>query len=348
LVDVIGIWLYYEKHIVFVSILYMIFLVLAIRGLNHWRKRAFKKRPRLFPLFGVTFHVRQGLIIGKFFPPHKGHRFLIETAASQVDALTVVVCDKRGESIPAKLRAKWVQEIHPKVRVLVVDDIGAEDDSKAWADYTLKFLGYCPDVIFTSEEYGERYAHFLGADHVLVDRKRETVPISGTAVRNNPQGSWEYLDPPVRGFFALRVSIVGAESTGKTTLAKTLADHFQTVWVPEFGRQYTEGKMTSGNTKWESEEFIFIAEKQNQIEDDYSKQCNKLLICDTDSFATSLWHERYLGFRSEKVDRMSTERTYALYLLAGDEIPFVQDGTRDGEHIRHDMQKQFEVELKKT
>jgi NadR type nicotinamide-nucleotide adenylyltransferase len=292
--------------------------------------------------------MKHGLVIGKFFPPHKGHKYLIDTASGQTTDLTVVVCDKEGEAIPARLRAAWLREIHPNARVMVVADIGADDDSKRWAEYTLSFLGYKPDVVFTSEDYGERYASFLGAKHVLVDRQREAIPISGTQVRDNPLLAWDFLEPPVRGHFALRVCVVGAESTGKTTLAKALAERLKTVWAPEFGRQYWEAKMAAPEgAEWQTEEFMFIAEQQNKLEDELAKRCNKVLACDTDSFATSLWHERYMGFMSEKVDALSSGRNYSLYLLAGDEIPFVQDGTRDGEHIRHDMQKRFSDELVK-
>jgi len=60
----------------------------------------------------------------------------------------------------------------------------------------------------------------------------------------------------------------------------------------------------------------------------------RLLICDTDALATSIWHERYFGTTSREVARLAAARSYALYILTGDDIPFVQDGIRDGQHIR--------------
>lgn len=68
----------------------------------------------------------------------------------------------------------------------VIPDTLNDDDSAGWAEYTRRWLGYTPDVVFTSEDYSERYAYYLGCRHVLVDRERRHVAISGTAIRSNP------------------------------------------------------------------------------------------------------------------------------------------------------------------
>jgi len=290
----------------------------------------------------------RGLVVGKFFPPHKGHIYLIKEAKKGCDHLTVLVVDAKGESIPASLRAKWIRELILGIEVLVVEDIYADDDSKAWAKYTVERLGYTPDVVFTSEDYGDPFAQYMGCKHVLIDKERIHVPISGTKVRSNPLKYWDYIDEPVRAYFAKRVCVVGAESTGTTTMAKALANYYKTVWVPEFGRFYSEGKMQGPvMANWGTREFIYIAKMQNSIEYQLVKICNKILICDTDSFATSIWHQRYMGFISEDVDLLSRDREYDLYFLTDVDIPFVQDGLRDGEHIRHNMHKKFIEELTK-
>jgi len=290
----------------------------------------------------------RGLVVGKFFPPHKGHIYLIKEAKKGCDHLTVLVVDAKNESIPASLRAKWIRELVSDVEVLVVEDIYAYDDSRAWAKYTIKILGYSPDVVFTSEDYGDPFAQYMGCKHVLIDKERIHVPISGTKVRSNPLKYWDYIDEPVRAYFAKRVCVVGAESTGTTTIAKALANYYKTVWVPEFGRFYSEGKMQGPvMADWGTKEFIYIAKMQNSIEHQLAKICNKILICDTDSFATSIWHERYIGYMSEDVDLLSKDRKYDLYFLTDVDIPFVQDGLRDGEHIRDNMHKKFIEELTK-
>lgn len=291
-----------------------------------------------------------GVIVGKFYPPHRGHKHLIDTAAAQVDELTVIVCGKPEHSISGELRGAWLREIHPTVRVLVIDDKLDEDDSRIWAENTIHWLGYVPDLVFTSEDYGEPFAHYLGCRHVQVDKARVTVPCSGTMIRQRPLANWEFLEPPVRAYFAKRVCVVGAESSGTTTLAQALAEHYHTVWVPEYGREYSAIKMRDGweqAVEWQAEEFVHIAQEQCRREDEAARQANRVLICDTNAWATRLWHERYMGFSSPEIMAVADTRSYDLYLLTDINIPFVQDGLRDGEHIRHAMHQQFEAELKR-
>jgi NadR type nicotinamide-nucleotide adenylyltransferase len=285
----------------------------------------------------------KGLIIGKFYPPHRGHKHLIDTGTAACAELTVIVCYKENDSIPGMLRAEWLQRIHPHVRVLaVLDNKLADDDSAGWAIYTKSILGYVPDVVFTSEDYGEPYASFLGCVHVLVDRDRVSVPISGTMIRSNPIQYAQFLEPCVRAYFSRRIAIVGAESTGTTTLARDLAQYYKTVWVPEYGRLFSEGKIYGGvHSAWRADEFIQIARAQAVLEDTLAEASNGLVIADTDAFATSIWHERYMGSRSPEVEAIAANRNYDLYIVTGDEIPFEQDGLRDGEHIRHSMHNRF-------
>ncbi len=284
--------------------------------------------------------MKKGLVVGKFYPFHSGHAYLISTALKNSDRVVVLVVDKSTQVFSGEERAGWIREAFPDVDIRVVRDIERDDDSAMWAEYTIEILGYAPDVVFTSEDYGIAYAKFLGAEHFLVDKERVTFPISGTKVRENPYLTWEFLSKPVRASLVRRIAIVGAESTGTTTLSRALAQHFHTVWVPEFGRLYSEGKVTS-DTAWETEEFARIARAQNSLEDGLARFANKILICDTNAWATRLWHERYLGRLDPSVDALARHRHYDLVILTGDEIPFEQDGLRDGEHIRHAMQKRF-------
>ena len=285
---------------------------------------------------------KRGLVIGKFYPPHRGHKYLIDTARSQCEQLTVIVCWKKGQDISGVERARWIQHIHPDVQVKLLDDDRlTDDDSAGWAENTLAVLGFVPDAVFTSEAYGDPYASFMGTVHVLVDKDRTHIPISATMVRSDPMRYAEFLEPVVRAQFARRVCVLGAESTGTTTLARDLARHFNTVWVPEYGRFYSEGRLAAEDASWRTDEFVHIARMQNEMEDALAQQSNGLVIADTNAFATSIWHERYLGTRSPEVEAIADGRAYALTIVTGDEIPFEQDGTRDGEHIRHDMHKTF-------
>jgi NadR type nicotinamide-nucleotide adenylyltransferase len=139
--------------------------------------------------------------------------------------------------------------------------------------------------------------------------------------------------------------VVGAESTGTTTLAQSLAEALQTNWVAEYGREYSGIKLARNETNWRTEEFELIAQEQMRRENQAAREANRVLVCDTNAFATGLWHRRYMGRPGTVVDEVGRRAKCDLYLLTGDEIPFVQDGLRDGEHIRKEMHQWFEHAL---
>jgi NadR type nicotinamide-nucleotide adenylyltransferase len=292
---------------------------------------------------------RTGVAVGKFHPPHKGHHFLIETARAQCEHLTVLVAHRPDQLLPVELRVACLAEVHPGLDVRAVPDVVPADDSVGWAEYTCRLLGGRPEAAFTSEDYGDAYARAMGATHVMVDRERGRVPCSGTRIREDPLGNLEWLSPFMRAVYVRRVCVLDAESTGTTTLAAALGEHYGTVWVPEYGREYCAAKWKDGyTTDWETAEFLAIAREQARREDLAARSANRLLVCDTDVFATVLWHERYLGRRSSELEALAATRRCHLYLLTGDEIPFVQDGLRDGERVRSEMHQAFVRELETT
>jgi len=284
------------------------------------------------------------IVCGKFYPPHKGHHHLIDVAIEHSDNVTVLVCWRSDETIPLEKRIECLKEEHPTVNILSIPCIPADDDSPAWGKYTLNILGFKPNAVFSSEKYGEPYADAMGCEHVMVDVNRISVPISGTQIRRNPYKYFNYLSPYMKAYYALRIVVVGAESTGTTTLAEALAKRYKTVCVPEYGRTYTRWKYEKAGRDWFTDEFVHIAKEQNKLEDLYARNANKVLICDTDSFATMLWHKRYCGCCGYSVSvNILGENHNTFYILTGDEIPFVQDedNLRDGEHIRHKMHQEF-------
>lgn len=287
----------------------------------------------------------RGLIVGKFYPLHAGHQHLIRVALEQVRELVVVVGDHPRETIPAEVRIGWLRELFPTVRVeRVVDEWGP--DSEAWGRVCVECFGGF-DLVFTSEEYGPGFAEALGCRHVAVDPPRQLFPVSGTQVREDPWSFWHFLSPPVRSWFCRRIVLVGAESTGKTTLARRLAEHFETLWVPEYGRRYCEEFIARGEVleahRWTSAEFEKIAATQRQWEETARRSGPSFIFCDTDAFATAVWHERYVGHPHPGL--LAFNEPPALYLLSGADAPFIQDGLRDGEQQRAWMDARFEALL---
>lgn len=283
----------------------------------------------------------RGLVIGKFFPPHEGHHYLINVAEQNSDSVDIIVCERSWErDMPGKKRAAWIKKRHPKARVHLLKYTDEEGDasSEFWAKKTVEFLGYAPDLVCTSEDYGKQYSKLLSAKHILVDKKRVKYPVSGTKVRTSPYDYWNLIDESVKAFYSVRVVVLGAESTGKTTFCQDLAAELDTVWVPEFGRAYYDAKLKS---EWASDDFSFIAKMQHIFEDQMAKKSNKVLVCDTDAIATYLWEKALTGKSTINCNKFIKKFDKRIYLLTNNEIPFEQDGTRDEER-RGKMSKDYE------
>ena len=148
---------------------------------------------------------------------------------------------------------------------------------------------------------------------------------------------------------------VGPESTGKTTLCQFLSNKYSTPWVSEMCRIVAEEKTSNINPDINAkdinfnfilDDFINMANRQNYEENLLTQKANKILICDNDSFALTVWCERYLGkYYNEiydiykRADYLENEKK--IYILTKPNVPFIQDGLRDGEHIRDWMYNKF-------
>jgi NadR type nicotinamide-nucleotide adenylyltransferase len=136
-----------------------------------------------------------------------------------------------------------------------------------------------------------------------------------------------------------RVCLLGAESTGKTTLAEALAERFETIWNPEYGRPYTEIGRPPG-AAWSTWEFTHIARIHCWYEDFLAARANKVVFSDTDAFTTALFHEVYLGTVATGFEDL-VERRYDLYLVCGLDVPWRHDGIREFEEQRRWMHERY-------
>ncbi|MEU2159013.1 AAA family ATPase [Streptomyces sp. NPDC019396] len=313
-----------------------------------------------------------GLVLGKFYPPHAGHHHLVRTARDRCERLTVLVCAASVESIPLEDRVAWMREVHPDADVVgAVDDIPVDlTDPAVWDAHMAVFRAAVPrrvDAVFTSEPYGAELARRFRAEAVCVDPARTVFPVSGTAVRKDPVGCWDFLEPPVRAALARRIVVIGAESTGTTTLARALARQLRArggIWsrtgcVPEYGREFSEHRLamlraerpgaTWSDVSFRTEDFPLIARRQAALEDAAARTGSPVLICDTDAFATTIWHERYMGAPSVEVEEVAARGHADLWLLTDHrDVPFEDDGLRDGEHLRPWMTGRFAERLTAT
>jgi HTH-type transcriptional regulator, transcriptional repressor of NAD biosynthesis genes len=136
-----------------------------------------------------------------------------------------------------------------------------------------------------------------------------------------------------------RVCLLGAESTGKSTLAGALAERFQTVWNPEYGRPYTQVGRLPG-APWTSWEFTHIARIHCWYEDFLATLAHRVLFSDTDAFTTAVFHEVYLRTAATGFEEL-VDRPYDLFVVCGLDIPWRHDGIREFEERRQWMQERY-------
>jgi HTH-type transcriptional repressor of NAD biosynthesis genes len=146
----------------------------------------------------------------------------------------------------------------------------------------------------------------------------------------------------------VKVVLFGPESTGKTTLSKQLARYYNTVWAPEFARDYLQKKWNNERKTCEAEDLIEIAFGQIKLENKLAKKADKVLICDTDLLETKVYSEEYYGgFVDENLDNAAKKNQYDLYLLTYIDTPWEEDDLRDRPGLRLEMFTAFENALKK-
>ena len=276
----------------------------------------------------------RGFVLGKFMPVHTGHLFLIEAANKLVDQLTVLVCTRDCEPIDGDLRYQWVQSsVEKSVRVLHLHrEIPQEpaDHPDFWAIWQTTINTLHPesiDVVFGSEAYINTLAEVLLAAPIIIDLERESVPVSATAIRQSPTKNWKFVPKVVRPYYQKKISILGAESTGKTTLCTLLAKHYNTKCIPEYGRTY-DASVRDGKD-WQVDDFVTLARTHRAIADTIVGNAGAVVFEDTDLLQTIMWAEYLLGVVPKELEALITKWKPAThYFLLAPNVEWIDDGTR--------------------
>jgi NadR type nicotinamide-nucleotide adenylyltransferase len=332
------------------------------------------------PCFYLTMNqakqFKRGLVVGKFCPLHKGHELLINHALQSCEQVTVISYTKPGfEHCGRTTRESWLKSLFPGIETLVIDDESLRHtcqqrelifqeipDNDAGDEIHRQFVGWLCwevlshtiDAVFTSENYGDGFAktlcHYFSVrtgssnqvTHVCVDKSRSAIPISGSAVRQNPTYYRDFLSPIVYASFIRRVCFLGGESSGKTTLAAAMASRFATEWVPEYGRELwlqKEGKL-------ETTDMVSIARQQVAREVAQSQQATQWLFCDTSPLTTLFYSLAMFGNAVQELRELAN-REYDHVFLCVPDFPFVQDGTRQNSGFRERQRAWYLDELRK-
>lgn len=310
----------------------------------------------------------RGLVVGKFSPPHRGHQLLLEAAAAQAAELLVLAYASPDDpAYPAPERAGWLRELYrgdeladglrigrtPVRFVALTEADGIPPDAAhdhTQREFVRRWLlayEYQPDVVFSSEAYGPGLAAHLGAAHVAVDEARAQLPLRGRELRRalgaadlgQPLPAATGLHPFVAAQYGAvapapvpRLVLLGAESSGKSTLAQALAAALGTAWVPEFGRTLHEQK----NAHLAYEDLLYIGRRQLEEEDAATPHARGWLVCDTHGATTALYSYYYYGRCEPALQALAAacRLRYARTFVCLPTTPFQQDGWRGPEMLR--------------
>jgi HTH-type transcriptional repressor of NAD biosynthesis genes len=289
-----------------------------------------------------------GLTLGKFAPLHKGHQLVIETALAEMDEVSVIIYDApEATPVPLNIRSNWLKKLYPQVKVIEAWDgpteVGDTPEIKRKHEkYIIEHLKVSGITHFYSSEfYGEHMSAALGAVNRLVDPSRKIVPISGMKLRENPYLYREHLSPIVYRDLITNVVFLGAPCTGKTTIASRMAAEYQSVWMPEYGREYWETHQI--DRRLSLVQLVEIAEEHLKREDRLLCQANQYLFTDTNAITTfmfSMYYHQRVHPRVAELANQAQSR-YDLVFLCDVDFPYDDTWDRSGDVSRKTFQKQI-------
>jgi NadR type nicotinamide-nucleotide adenylyltransferase len=293
-----------------------------------------------------------GLTLGKFAPLHKGHQALIEKGIAETEQFKVLIYHAPEETrIPLSVRADWIRTIYPGIEVLEAWDgptvMGDTPEIRSiQEEYILRILGDRRITHFYSSEfYGDHVSKALGAIDRRIDPDRSRISVSGTAIRSDVFGTRHHVDPRVYRDLITWVVFLGAPSTGKTSLCRELSKRYETVWMPEYGREYWDTHQQDRTLT--QEQLLEIAIGHRAKEEDLVQNAKGFLFVDTDATTTRRFSQYYHGASLTELDALAdaARSRYDLFFLCDDDIPYDDTWDRSGEANREVLQKQIRSDL---
>jgi HTH-type transcriptional repressor of NAD biosynthesis genes len=309
-------------------------------------------------------HFSKGLIVGKFCPLHLGHEYAIrQMIAVCEDAFIVSYTNPEFPGCEPAKRQRWLKTQFPTATILVLEegdhglqlphnDADERTHRRFVGRLCREILGTTVDAVFTSEDYGPGFAQELTAffrerepshpevQHISVDPLRLAYPISGMQLRGDIHRHRSLVSPIVYGDFVQRICLLGGESSGKSTLAAALAQHFKTQHVPEYGRELWEQQ----DGHLDCDDMLHIAQTQVAREDTAAPQSAQFLFCDTSPLTTLFYSHEMFGRAEPELEHLAS-RSYQLHVLCAPDFPFIQDGTRRDESFRDRQHSWYMEEL---
>ena len=135
-----------------------------------------------------------------------------------------------------------------------------------------------------------------------------------------------------------KVAITGPESTGKSTLAEKLAEHYNTDFIPEYSRSYLENFVG----QYTENDVVEIAKGQHNLILEEENKSSKILIADTEIVVCKIWVEYVFKHSNKVIDEILKQQDFDLYLLCDIDLPWTYDPLRENPNI-DERKELFEI-----
>jgi NadR type nicotinamide-nucleotide adenylyltransferase len=291
----------------------------------------------------------KAFVVMTALPPTKGHLQLLQFSERLADHTIALVCTQPDEPfayerwealnnalIGSRVTVRWYNEF-------------IEQNPEApgfWAKWyeILRANGFnAGDYIVASDAYGPKFAHEMGGKFMPYDLDRDIYPCKASEVRAFTHHDFDRILPEFQFNLRQTLTLIGAESTCKTTLSKHLARIMNGWWTFEWARPYLESNKVEEIT-YEAMNDIWVGQRALQ-DHSYANFFDKpFIVQDTDLFATVGYWDFWKGDTPEKLVQDATLRKSSLYIVPQSNIPFEADPIRYGGDER-ESQDDFWFEL---
>jgi len=291
--------------------------------------------------------MNRAYVVMTAMPPTKGHIALIEFAARVGESVEVYLQTQPGEPFIQERYSALVEatrhmstvSIH-RMHKTLPQEPDEETESMFW-DMWAGFLhdwGITEDdYIVASEGYGKELAKITGSTFIPFDMDRDVVHTKATLVREMPFDHFDQIIPEFQKYLRVRVTIFGAESTGKTTLARALAEDLGGLFLPEWARPYLE--TVGPEITHDKMQNIHTGQRALQMSAEKLAVDKPVIVQDTDLYSTlgyweaNTWSIENKGKPSTPGAMLASDaRTHMsdLYIITRSNIPFEPDQLRYG------------------
>jgi NadR type nicotinamide-nucleotide adenylyltransferase len=280
-------------------------------------------------------------------PPTVGHAALIDFAVAYalgIGAKTHVMLNTQPHEpfVHERFSAvfSYINKNYPSGHVSIHDYAKAiEQNPEApgfwdmWKNILTSFGAAPGDYYIASETYGAQIAELMGGKFMPFDPYREIFPVKATNVRKDLLGNWDNIIPQFQRSLRRNVTIFGAESTGKTTLARALAEEFGGRFYFEYARPYLE--TVKNEITVDTMTDIWEGQRALQTAALYMSPTPAFNFFDTDLFSTvGYWQfphwQKTLGSCPEDLVEDALVFKSDLYIMLASNIPFEEDPLRYG------------------